>query len=88
MSLKLVDKRRFIAVCHLLYAQTVLQLPFSDQIHSRVQGPLVLTSKDDVGSIKPGHLGDFVIDVTPVGTELRGDEESQRLDEKMQFKTR
>lgn len=58
----------FVDVCYLLYAQAVLQLPFSDQIYSRVQGPLVLAGKDDVGSIEPGHLGDFVINVTPAGT--------------------
>lgn len=48
-----------IEVCdqyYLLYAQAVLQLSFSDQIYSRVQGPLVLASKNDVGSIEPGHL--------------------------------
>lgn len=53
---------------YLLYAQAVLQLSFSDQIDSRVQGPLVLAGKDDVGSIEPGHPGDFVINVTPAGT--------------------
>lgn len=61
---------------YLLYAQAVLQLSFSDQIYSGVQGPLVLASKDDVGSIEPGHLRHFVINITPVGTtkvsEVRG----------------
>lgn len=53
---------------YLLYAQAVLQLSFSDQIYSGVQGPLVLAGKDDVGSIEPGHLGHFVIHITPAGT--------------------
>lgn len=61
---------------YLLYAQAVLQLSFSDQIYSGVQGPLVLTGKDDVGSIEPGHLGHFVINVTPAGHDKneRGEE--------------
>lgn len=52
---------------YLLYAQAVLQLSFSDQIDSGVEGPLVLAGKDDVGSIEPGHLGNFVINITSVG---------------------
>lgn len=50
-----------------MYAQAVLQLSFSDQIDSGVKGPLVLAGKDDVGSIEPGHLGNFVINITSVG---------------------
>lgn len=68
---------------YLLYAQAVLQLSFSDQIYSGVQGPLVLAGVDDVGSIEPGHLGHFVINVTPVGTtrtmEVRGRKQKQRV---------
>lgn len=59
---------QFVGQYYLLYAQAVLQLSFSDQIYSGVQGPLVLAGKDDVGSIEPGHLGHFVINVTPEGT--------------------
>lgn len=59
---------QFLGQYYLLYAQAVLQLSFSDQIYSGVQGPLVLAGKDDVGSIEPGHLGHFVINITPAGT--------------------
>lgn len=59
---------QFLGQYYLLYAQAVLQLSFSDQVYSGVQGPLVLAGKDDVGSIEPGHLGHFVINITPVGT--------------------
>lgn len=52
---------------YLLYAQAVLQLSFSDKIDSGVEGPLVLTGKDDVGSIEPGYLGNFVINIASVG---------------------
>lgn len=50
-----------------MYAQAVLQLSLSDQIDSGVKGPLVLAGKDDVGSIEPGYLGNFVINITSVG---------------------
>lgn len=56
---------------YLLYAQAVLQLSFGDQVYSGVQGPLVLASKNDVGSIEPGHLGHFVVNITPVETTRR-----------------
>lgn len=55
-------------MCYLLNAQAVLQLAFSDQVHSGVQGPLVLAGEDDVGPVEPGHLGDLVIDVAPAAT--------------------
>lgn len=76
---------------YLLYAQAVLQLSFGDQIYSRVQGPLVLAGKDDVGSIEPGHLGDFVINVAPAGNKRRQSSEVMKkqaveiLKEKMQL---
>lgn len=57
---------------YLLYAQAVFQLSFSDQIYSGVQGPLVLAGKDDVGSIEPSHLGDFVINITPAARTKTG----------------
>lgn len=59
----------FVCQYYLLYAQAVLQLCFSDQIDSRVQGPFVLASKDYVGSIEPSHLGHFVINITPADTQ-------------------
>lgn len=55
-ALKLKSSKEVCDLYYLLYAQAVLQLSFSDQIYSRVQGPLVLASKNDVGSIEPGHL--------------------------------
>lgn len=55
-ALKLKSSKEVCDPYYLLYAQAVLQLSFSDQIYSRVQGPLVLASKNDVGSIEPGHL--------------------------------
>lgn len=64
----------FAGQYYLLYAQAVLQLSFSDQIYSGVQGPLVLASKDNVGSIEPSHLGHFVINITPADTETASDE--------------
>ncbi|TNN47289.1 hypothetical protein EYF80_042517 [Liparis tanakae] len=54
----------------------VLQLSFSDQVYSGVQGPLVLAGEDDVGSIEPGHLGHLVVHVTPAGCKI---ERSRRL---------
>ena len=63
---------RFNFHYYLLNAQAVLQLSFSDQIYSGVQGPLVLASEDDVGSIEPRHPGHFVINVTPAGTKRSG----------------
>lgn len=55
----------FIIYIHLLNAQTVLNLTLCHQVYAGVQGPLVLTGKDDVGAVKPGHFGHLVIYITP-----------------------
>lgn len=64
------------SIGYLLYAQAVLQLSFSDQIDSGVKGPLVLAGKDDVGSIEPGHLGNFVINITSVKKKIEWGQEN------------